>query len=387
MDDRELEARLRTHLHRRYGAAQPPPDLVAGVRQAVATPPRRLELPALRVRAPRVGWSMVAATALVALVAIAGLRLGGLLDPGAVSPTPHPSARAIVERLFVVLPPDGSVPSKAESTLADAVLTARLQALGVRNFTGSMGFGLEYVLPRSGPTDDDVRAVLIANGDVQFVALPPDTGGGETFTPEVGGGLPEGLPALFGWDGIASVVREDAETGPRLLITLKPAAAEAFAAHTESHVGEVFAVVIDDRIAMLPTINEPIPGGEVSLTGGSETEDFDRSMAILVGGPLPGSWRDASVPEILERDTVVESLLGELGRAGVVRGSPTVRSADLDVIKDGDRFRAAWRIVLDGDFRGECVLPGHSVSCPRTPSKAFVIDAETGDFVSSESPG
>ena len=46
-DDRDLEARLRTHLHRRFDRAQPPPEVVAAVRQVIATPPRRIALPAL----------------------------------------------------------------------------------------------------------------------------------------------------------------------------------------------------------------------------------------------------------------------------------------------------------------------------------------------------
>ena len=394
MDDRELEARLRTHLHRRFDNATPSPELASGVRQAIATPPRRFGLPAVRGGSLRLGWSAMGAVLVVAIVAVAGLRIGGLLDPGSANPTPSaPTSAPPTERQFIVLPPVDAAPTKTESSLAANVLTARLQAiLGVGDdpgaFTTAVGNAITFRLPITGPSDESIRAVLRAQGEVAFVPLPESYTDG-THTAEVGQNLPTDEPVLFGWDGIASAAMDvDQQGRPALTITLRPAAAEAFGDFTAAHAGGTIAVVVDDDVALLPVINEPIRGGEIQLSGGglpgsAEQAAFVEASAILVGGKLPDAWSalPPSVPEILQPHELAFGFAREL--PGV-----TVASADLDAVLQGRRWVAVWRTHLAGRI-AEDVCPQLSLawrgSCPMVDSAVtFTFDAETGDLLSAE---
>ena len=60
MDDNELEARLRTHLHRRFDDANPSPELTAGVQQVLRTEPTGIGRRGVRLRPARaLAWSVV----------------------------------------------------------------------------------------------------------------------------------------------------------------------------------------------------------------------------------------------------------------------------------------------------------------------------------------
>jgi hypothetical protein len=391
MDDRELEARLRTHLHRRFDNALPSPELLSAVRQAVATSPRRFELPAVRGGSRRLGLSSVAAVLMVAVVAVAALQIGGLVEPGAATPTP--SAPAPPERRFIVLPPVDAAPTQAESTLAADVLSARLRVLfdigdDPGAFTSAVGNAITFRLPATGPSDEAIGAVLRAQGKVAFVALPQSYADG-THRADVGQNLPTDEPVMFGWDGIASAAMDvDPQGRPVLIITLRPPAAQAFGDYTTAHPGGTVAVVIDDDVALLPAINEPILDGEVQLSGGgltgsAEQDAFIEAAAILVGGELPEAWSSLPpwVPEILQPNELAVGFAREL--PGV-----TVESADLDAVLQGRRWVAVWRTHLAGRIADD-VCPQLSVqwrgSCPVVdPSVTFTFDAETGELLSAE---
>ena len=379
MDDRDLEERLRTHLHRRFDGAEPPPELLAAVQQVIATPPHRIGLPQLRAGTFRPGWSLVAVALGVAVIAIAGLRFGGLLGPGN-DPTPSPTTPSPGWREFIVLSPSASEPSKAQIGLASEVLTARVRALGVGNYMAVTGNAIQLSIPSQGASDEAVRVVLGATGEVEFVPLPPEDYGEGGFTVEVGSPLPKDEPALFGWDGIASVEPSTDEQGRQtLLITLEPTARDAFAAYTASHTGEYFAIVIDGEVALLPVINEPIPGGEILISDGENDGRFMRTLAILAGGMLPESWARPVVPIVLPREQVVAATIAEYPTA-------TLESADLDAILEGSRWRAVWILVLEGHFPGECVIGVPASDCPFATSMRVILDVGTGEFISSESP-
>lgn len=353
MDDRDLEARLRTHLHRRFDGAQPPPELVASVQQVIETQPRPVGLAATLFRR-RPGWAAVVAVGLVAVIAIAGLRFGNLISPG-VQPTPTPNASSSVEteRWFIALPETDATPTKAETDAAMDVLVTRIQALGVQNVITVTRRGVALKVDAGGPSDDEIRSVLAAVGDVELVPLPPaDYGelGEGRYTAVVGEPLPTDPPALFGWEGIASVETPEAGDPADLLITLTAAAGDAFGEYTAAHVGETMAILVDGRVASLPMIQSPIPGGQISISGGSATAGFDRNAAILLGGRLPEAWGAPTSPELVPVEDVIAATQREAPDANPLLWL-------LDAIEKDGGWIPIWTITFGGQFTPGCTTP------------------------------
>jgi hypothetical protein len=342
MDDLELEARLRTRLHARFDDAPVPPELGPNVARALTTSPASVGGFDVRFRGRWLGWSAVAAAVAIAVVAITVSMFTLPSLPGNRS-TPSPAPTIAAERTFIVLPPDG-LPAKPDSILAGDVLNARLRALGIGSFSSGGGYAITFSVPSDGPSDDSIRAVLGATGDVEFVPLPPEFYGDGMLEPLVGEPLPHAEPALFGWEGIESVALDDSQQVPAIAVVLKPAAKDAFADYTAAHVTETFAIVLDGRVAAAPIINEPISGGEVTISaGGLNDAAFDRLAAILVGGMLPEAWRGAVVPVIISREDAIDA-----ARARITDGAgATVESADLDALQDGSHWRAVWRVAFE----------------------------------------
>ena len=278
----------------------------------------------------------------------------------------------------MVVPPTDHAATRTETLLAEAVFSARLRALGFDTLTRTTGEGIGYLLPVTGPTDTQIYHALFAAGEVEFVPLPPeDYGEGGAFTAEVGQFLPKDEPVLFGWDGVASAERSTDQQGRlTVLITLTPDAGEAFASYTEDHVGDSFAVLIDEVVALLPVINESITGGQLQISGDSATEDYEETVAILVGGLLPVSWRGAHVAAAIPRGRILENLLREF--PGTTPGSVEL-DVVVDGIRDGDRWRAVWRVELLPERR-ECIPTGDPSCLTWTPME-FLLDAESGDQV------
>lgn len=363
MDDFELEARLRTHLHRRFDDAPLPSGLATNVSQALGTAARPIGLasPTGRIR---LGWAAVAAA--IVIVTVIGVGKGLVVSGPAAVPSATPSAvPGALDRTFIVLPVNGTLVGKAESTLADSVLSARLRALGIGNFTSSGNEVLTFSVPVGGPSDASIRAVLAATGDVRIVPLPAADYGIGMRVATVGVSLPKDEPALIGWDGIASIAGISSSGAQSLAITLKPAAAQAFDDYRASNAGESFAIVVDERVALLAPVDEQATSGQLTLLPPSDNS-FAETAAILIGGELPEAWRGASVPVLITQDQAVGPALA------AVHGG-TVQRAELGVDLSGDTWQVVWNIeVAQPGCAGyaSCVSPGWS--------KLVKVDAVTG---------
>jgi hypothetical protein len=283
----------------------------------------------------------------------------------------------------MVLPPTSAVPAKAESGLASDVLALRLRALGIGNFTSATGNAIQFTVPAAGPTDDAILTVLAADGDVAFVPLPTADYGDGKLAAAIGAPLPKDEPALFGWEGIDSVTSDASGSSPALNLRLKPAAADAFEVYTSQHVGEAFAVLIDGLVALVPVIQAPITGGEVTLSAGFTEDPFRTAAAIIAGGRLPEAWRGATAADVLPMAGAVSTAMKVASQPG---SSP--QRVDLDAILVDGAWRAVWNVVLDGQFEAQCLLPGQSqvTDCPPAYTKLVVVDAVTGAILSSQAP-
>jgi len=390
MDDKELEASISRRLHDRFDGASAPSGLAAAINEGFAAKQTAKLRFTLRPRSQQLGWATVAAVLVLGSILV--LRNGaGPAGPRATATPasiPASTAPASTSRTFVVLPPPGADPSKTESVLASEVLGARLRALGFGNFSSGGGYAISFEVPLDGPSDASSRRVLAATGDVAFVPLPPADYADGKLTPELGKPLPKDEPALFGWEGIASVDwGTNQQGGTTLDFKLKPAAASAFGDYTASNVMGTIAIVLDGRVALLPQVNEPIRGGEVQiasgeLAGSAGETSFAETGAILIGGLLPESWRGASVPEIVAKEAAVATAL---------RLYPTadLESAGITSRQDEQGTRAIWWIVVGGDLPPTCLMlrPGATV-CPAPEGDlVVVVDAVTGEVIQVDSNG
>jgi hypothetical protein len=351
MDDLELEARLRTHLHRRIDDAAPSPDLAANVRQAMTTQPRRVGF-TLRTRPILLGWAAVAA---VLVLAVGAIGIGKVLGPSGPrgEPTPTPAPFVDGQRVFVVLPPVGAVPDKASGGLAIEVIDARIRALGIGTFTSAEGYGIQLFLPVGGPSDETIRTVLTATGDVQIVPLPAADYGSGKRNATLGAPLPKAEPALFGWEGVASVSSAPTAEGPQLTLALKSAAAQAFGDYTAAHIGETFAIVVDGRVALLPLVEAAISDGMITITASRDIA-LQQTAAVLAGGELPEAWRGATSPVLIS---------GAHAEAVALTATPgaTIQHTDLDVElpAPGAALQVVWNVdvlVAECPANASCVL-------------------------------
>lgn len=381
MDDRELEARLKTRLHTRFDDPPVPTDLVANVR-AATVPTSRVGFD-LRSRGRWLGWPAVAAAVAVAVVIVIGGSwiIGPATPQGTSAASGMPSA--VADRRFIVLPP-GVLPDKSTSISASDVLEARLRQLGIGTFTSSIGYAMQFNVPAEGPSDEMIREVLGATGDVRIVPLPAADYGAGKLTALLGASLPKDEPALFGWDGIESMVGVAFDGAPLLAMTPRPPAAMAFANYVAAHPGETYAVVVDGRVALLPTAQPSVEDGSINLSngqipGGSEPSPaYFETVATLAGGLLPEAWRGASVPAIVSEEFAINSAKEQFPYAPVA-------TSDLTAERNGDGWRAVWLVVVTGVV--SAVIPCPTSSCPVPSSiRRVVIDGERGNVIRIEMP-
>ncbi|MBN1262857.1 MAG: protein translocase subunit SecD [Candidatus Pacebacteria bacterium] len=110
----------------------------------------------------------------------------------------------------------------------------------------------------------------------------------------------------------------DQQTGaPMITLTFTEEGKDLFGEITENNVGRRLAILLDQLILMAPVINEPITGGNASITGEDfEVKDVKRFSAQLNGGALPVPFElieQRNIGPTLGEDSIQESL-----RAGLI---------------------------------------------------------------------
>ncbi len=82
--------------------------------------------------------------------------------------------------------------------------------------------------------------------------------------------------------GLKNVGLDSTQQGAYIIpIEFNPDAADVFAQYTASHVGQYLCIVLDKVVVSCPTINEPIPSGQASISGQFDL-DSARQWAVQV---------------------------------------------------------------------------------------------------------
>ncbi len=111
--------------------------------------------------------------------------------------------------------------------------------------------------------------------------------------------------ALDGQHIKSAEVRADQFTNqPEVCFNLDTEGAEIFGTFTSAHVGDVLAIVSDNKVKSYATIRDAIMGGSVSLSGGFSVEEAENIKKIL-----QTAW--LNVPLSVESQQVIGASLGE----------------------------------------------------------------------------
>ena len=97
---------------------------------------------------------------------------------------------------------------------------------------------------------------------------------------------------------------------PYVTVKLDRRGADVFGAVTSANVGRHLAIVLDNTVYSAPVIKEPIPGGDVQISGNFTIEQAHQLAIVLRSGALPAPV------EIIEERTVGPSL----GRDSIRQG-------------------------------------------------------------------
>lgn len=141
-------------------------------------------------------------------------------------------------------------------------------------------------------------------GGDEIVYGPPQAGGPTPYLVE--------SPILMTGDVVTDArVREGGRMeGPYVEVRLNRRGTGIFAALTSQNVGRNLAIILDGTVYSAPVIKEPIPGGDVQITGNFSFEEAHNLAIVLRSGSLPAPV------EIIEERTVGPSL----GRDSIRQG-------------------------------------------------------------------
>jgi preprotein translocase subunit SecD len=118
---------------------------------------------------------------------------------------------------------------------------------------------------------------------------------------------------------------------PYVEVQLDRRGADVFGAITSANVGHHLAIVLDNTVYSAPVIKEPIPGGDVQISGNFSLEEAHQLAIVLRSGALPAPV------EIIEERTVGPSL-----------GRDSIRQGELSFIVGAVAVLAFMAIYYNG---------------------------------------
>jgi protein-export membrane protein SecD len=157
-----------------------------------------------------------------------------------------------------------------------------------------------------------IRALIGQTGQLEFVPIP-------STAPQATEGQTIDYPALFTGVEIESATIGTDQTGARTVnFVLKSNGARLFGEHTAANVGRQFAITLDNVVISAPSINEPIPNGQVQISsggaGGFPLREAQDLVRFLDYGSLPFPIRELSEENI--SPTLGEQFLNQSLLAG-----------------------------------------------------------------------
>ncbi len=165
------------------------------------------------------------------------------------------------------------------------------------------------------PGVSDVASVKKVVGNVaklefRLIPIPGSSEGTVPIKDKAGATvLVEDQPLMTGQD--VAVARVAFEQGVSVSLTMTSEGARTFRKITAENVGRQLAIILDNVLYSSPNINEPISGGQASISGGFTVEEAKQLAVVLRAGALPAPLK------VMEERTVGPSLGAESIKKGI----------------------------------------------------------------------
>lgn len=161
-----------------------------------------------------------------------------------------------------------------------------------------------------------VRDLIGSTGQLEFIGVPPERNADVVD----GQRIPPDLPVIFTGEQIDVARPGFDQQGQRAVdFELRPEGARLFDEYAAGHVGERFAIVLDEVVVSAPTLNVARYGGRGQITGGFTQPEVTNLVTVLRFGALPLEVEEVSFSQIsatLGLDFLGQSVLA--GAIGIV---------------------------------------------------------------------
>jgi preprotein translocase subunit SecD len=202
---------------------------------------------------------------------------------------------------YRVNPTGDKTPTTADVEVVRGIMERRVNATGVSEPVVVTSGTDRIVVEVPGLSDTAaIRKLVGETGQLFFVPIPTTVsppGQGQTLDMSSAIACPQATAPtapciLFAGDQLsAATVGSDPQKGRTVNFTLKDNGKALFATWTANHIGDIFAIVLDNTVISAPSIQGSIPDGNVQITsgtiGGFPQKEADSLVNVLRFGSLP----------------------------------------------------------------------------------------------------
>jgi preprotein translocase subunit SecD len=222
---------------------------------------------------------------------------------------------------YQALPKDGVQPSREALGVIKDIIERRVNTTGVSEPVVVVQGDDRVVIELPGVSDvESVRRLVGQTGKLDFVPLgTTQATSGQTLD------LTQ-YPPLFSGDQLESAAVGQDQQGGGLTVTFvlkndgPQSGAQLFAKYTTENVGKYFAIVLDSVVISAPSIDEPIPNGQVQIRSGGlagfPAKEANELVTVLKFGSLPFPIKELSSEQISA--TLGEQFLNQSLLAGFI---------------------------------------------------------------------
>lgn len=246
-------------------------------------------------------------------------KYNGPLEGGIAGGRTYDVRRASADTLAVTVPANSENLMMADAlTKTETIIRRRVDPDGVAEIALSRSGANRLVLEAPGEPDPQrLKDLLNRDGRMTFNIVddsPSSIAAAEAGVvkpgyrllsgPTTGPLLVRTIPEIVGSDIANASQGNDDANRPQINFRLNGNGARKFYETTRANTNKRFAIILDDVIMSAPNIQEPIPGGNVRITGDFSMTEAQDLAAIISAGEMP-----AKVQFLDQR--VVSSTLGE----------------------------------------------------------------------------